>query len=536
MSKKAITSALAVLLTISVAMSAALLVAPQRVHAQSFVGCIGGLVGSLAGGGSSATAATVSVPVNSIVGNVINGGTEATTISGCINDFVIMPLIHAAIRAILQKMTASVVNWINGGNGTNQPSYVQDLQGHLQLVGDISANNFLTQFGVNSNSPFVAAITSSLRTNYLQNTSSAGFFAANQDTLTQASPNVGAFLAGDWSQGGVGAWLALTTQSQNNPYMLYQAAQSQLGALVATAQDARLNELNWGQGFLSWCGPAGQSTGTNPADSCKNADGSPGQTETPGSIIHDYTQQAVVNSGFQQLISANDLDSALSAIITALLNQVLGGAGGLLGASQTTNNTPSLTTQLQNYSLPNSTTANTTAATASVTATLQAALSQVAIYQSAWQSISTAANAASTAVTTLKNSCTSYAAALPSNPLAAAALAEATAAQNAITTEINPVLANVSTSYTTASAMQAMIQQIQNELNSGISYTTDLQTLQTMPPTNADVTSAVQNAQTTAIGATATPTGSLTVSGGSTVDQMNLISANATALRASVCP
>jgi len=54
-----------------------------------------------------------------------------------------------------------------------------------------------------------------------------------------------------------------------------------------------------------------------------------------------------------------------------------------------------------------------------------------------------------------------------------------------------------------------------------------------MPPTMQDIANAEQGTQTFG-GATASPTGSLTVSGGSLVDQMNLISANATA-RKSVC-
>ncbi|NNM83638.1 hypothetical protein HKL94_00245 [Candidatus Parcubacteria bacterium] len=552
--KNTLTGALVVLLIISVIAPAAFLAAPQRAHAQAFTGCIGGLAGMAIGGGGSAVSSVASVPVNSAVGDVINGGTEGSTVASCINAFIITPLIRAAIRALIQKMTASVINWINGSNGTGQPSYVQDLQGHLQLVGDIQANAFLSQFGVNSISPFASAITSALSTSYLQATSLAGFFAANQDTLTEASPNVNAFLAGDFSQGGVGAWFALTTESQNNPYMLYQSSQSELASMINDAQSARSAELSWGKGFLSWCGAASTPTqttqsaptqsssdglsqvtvtaqlmnpvGTAPGDTCRNANGTYGQIQTPGSVIQEYTQEAVVKSGFDQLISANDLDSALNAIIGALLNQVLGGVNGLFGASQTTATYPSLTSQLQSYSAGAA--SGSASGSSFVNAILQTALSQVATYQSAWQTISAAANAASTAVTSLMNSCTASA--------ASGASASAAAAQTALTTEINPVLTQASAANTTASAMQAMIQKIQNELNSGISYTTDLQTLQTMPPTVTDVTNAVQDAQATAAGATAAPAGSLMVSGGSTVDQMNLIGTNAAALQVSACP
>ena len=64
-----------------------------------------------------------------------------------------------------------------------------------------------------------------------------------------------------------------------------------------------------------------------------------------------------------------------------------------------------------------------------------------------------------------------------------------------------------------------------------------MQTLQTMPPTAEDVATLQQESQSFGTyGAQATPEGSLTVSASpSVIDQMNLISANAQALKTSVC-
>ena len=64
-----------------------------------------------------------------------------------------------------------------------------------------------------------------------------------------------------------------------------------------------------------------------------------------------------------------------------------------------------------------------------------------------------------------------------------------------------------------------------------------MQTLQTMPPTAEDVAALQQESQDFGgIGAQENPAGSLTVSANpSVVDQMNLISANAQALKTSVC-
>src|SRR3989344_8405212 len=110
-------------------------------------------------------------------------------------------------------ITAGVIAFVIGkANGTGVPQFVVDVQRSLQTVGDSRALAFFDQYGRNSNSPFAASITSSLRNSYLQKTSLAGFWAANMNTLARFSPDVNAYLAGNWSQGGVAAWFALTTQ------------------------------------------------------------------------------------------------------------------------------------------------------------------------------------------------------------------------------------------------------------------------------------------------------------------------------------
>ena len=521
MSTKTLSSVLAVLLLVSVVAPTAFFVAPQRAHAQQYGSCIGGLLGGAIGGVAGAVTA---VPVNSTVGNTINTGTWGSTLGTCINQFVIQPLIRAAIHALIQKLTATIINWINGGNGTGQPSYVQNLPGHLQNVGDTQALAFFAQIGTNSNSPFAAAITSSLATSYLQNTSSAGFFAGNKDTFittTGSAANANAFLAGNWSQGGgTSAWFALTTQPQNNPYTLYQSSQSHLGTLVTGAQNNRLNELSWANGFLAWCGPAGTGNGTGTAkgNTCTNKDGSPGMTQTPGTIIAGYANQAVVQAGFQQLFSASDIDGALNAIIQALIGQVLGGVNGLFGAggAGNTGGGVSLTDQLQTYAGAPVTGTATQIVQGQI---LQTAQTQTNQYQSAWAVLRATANFASTALTKLSNSCP----------------AQATPAQTAITSVVTPILTRADSADAITAAALAMIQQVQNEQNSGDpAYSTDLQILGSMPPSSSDVSSAQQATQSTG-GAVAAPAGSLNVSGGTTIDQLALIAVNAAALQAA-CP
>ncbi|MDO8407732.1 MAG: hypothetical protein Q7S95_00645 [bacterium] len=187
-----------------------------------------------------------------------------------IKTYILDPIAFIMGGNLLKSITSSILNFVN-----KNKLYVQNLPGYLQNVGDVQAYAFLNQFSSTSNSPFASTITSSLRANYLQQTSMAGFFAANRNTLSKSSPNYKSFLAGNWSQGGASAWFALTTQDQNNPYMLYYRAQDQMTRSVQNMTAAKLAQLNWGQGFLSWCGSGVNTTSSSGAD----ASGAYGDTQ-----------------------------------------------------------------------------------------------------------------------------------------------------------------------------------------------------------------------------------------------------------------
>lgn len=590
---------LAVLLVIILVAPTTFLVAPQRASASS-VSCIGGLLG-LAGAATGAVATVVSVPVSDVVDQSINGSTAGTTYGSCLYDVILVPLMRAAIRTVIQKMTASIVNWINGkSSGTGQPSYPTDLRAMLQSVGDAVAIPFINQISAGFMSPFGPAISSALGNKYMQQTTLGGFFAANRCTLSASSQNMLAFLHGNWSQGGAATWLALTTQTQNNPYTLYQNSLAQIantvGAGVGGAVGARVADLGWGSGFMSWCGAGDASTQTQNSavtqyqqcmanggtgadcqfafdnaggkmssggaikigDPCVDSKGVPGKMQTPGSIIHDYTKKAVADSGFDQLISANDLDVALNTILNALLNKVLGTAGGLFGASQPSGSgSSSITSQLNSFqgTSPNSVgTANQTAETIS---------SDGILFEASWKTIETSAKTASTSVLSLASFCTAAAdtaakaliapqntsldstypypygtdPATVHSTFVDAARTQAATAQTILTTKIAGVLTQAQTAFTANSIKQAFALKVKNESlgdSASPELAGDLVTLGGMPPSTADVSNAQSNAVATG-GGSASPTGSLTISSGTLVDQMNLISTNATLLKTSVC-
>lgn len=476
--------------------------------------------------------------------------TKVATVAMWVNTFILQPLLFVLSGRLLQHITSGVLQFVTGViNGTGAPQFAQNVRGTMQMVSDVSAFAFINQYGLHSRSPFSTSIVSALRIDYLQSSSLAGFFAANRDTLYRTSPNINAYLAGNWSQGGLDSWFALTTQSQNNPYMLYLNAQSQRQSLagpgVGGATGARASELSWGQGMLSWCGtddtvdpavPAsgvddgtGTAPGTEmpdsitslegkvPGDPCTNKDGTGGKVKTPGSVISSSlnkalgaTQDKIVQMG----ALANEVNGILGDITTVmrtvnLAKNILVGpdSEGLAGAN---------TRDDRIFLGVSSATVYQNAATSPLyTSDKSSAVDQ---YESAWLTIKSSADAASASLNSLINSC--------------ANATTKSEAQAALSAQVQPTLAAANAAAAVVAAARAMMQQIQDKLNAGNDASADIQALNAMPPTSTDLTTATQESQTLG-GATASPEGSLTVSGGSVIDRMNLIRENATALKAS---
>lgn len=266
-----------------------------------------------------------------------------------IKTYVLDPLTFIESGKATQALTGGVLSFVAGGtNGTNQSQFITNYLRQQQQTGDSSAGAFFAQIVGQSNSPYAGAITASLSRNYLQDTSLDGYFAKNQDTLPRylKSGNSEAFLTGNWSEGGVGGWFALTTQSQNNPYTLHSRSQKQLGLLVAGAETVQTKQADWSGGFLSWCGsevaaeePADSDQGPeDPGAPCTNEDGTQGSIATPGSTITGYLDKSLslnADKINQMGDAATQISSIISSItqLASLGQEVIGGPGstGLAG-------------------------------------------------------------------------------------------------------------------------------------------------------------------------------------------------------------
>jgi len=517
---------------------------------------------------SDSSVTGIQTMIKSTVSAVSDVTTAASTFAQKINDYVLQPIAFVTSGNLIKSLTAGVLKFIGGEtNGTGQPQFVQNLLGHMQGVGDTQARTFFDQFSTLSNSPFAPAITSSLKRNYLQNTSLAGFFAKNQCTLDNVSSDIVAYAQGDWSKGGWSAWFSLTTQTQNNPFTLYQDTQSQLSATVADATAARLSELNWGQGFLSWCGSdstvaaqnasdgdtsTGESSsvvgsytydssvGNAPGDACTNADGSPGTIKNPGSFIKDKLVQITGLEGLKLTGMGNvgpeintiirDIGAVMNTINlgTALLGSGADGLAGLGGSSSISD--------YQARAAYLGVTENSVVNNSLTATTWQEAAKNVDDFTAAWTSIRASADTATAALTEVVSACGAGNNFLKPN-FAHIAAGYATAAQNAQTNIVNPVYVQAEQASSTTAADYALIAKIKAEQAStaagaGGSYGADVQALQAAPPSIDDVIAAqMQATRSIQNNVTASPPGSLNVSGGTIFDRMTLITTNANAMK-----
>jgi hypothetical protein len=515
--------------------------------------------------------------VESTISAIKNSITAVATVTSAaantamqINDYVLQPLAFAVSGDLLRAITSGVIAFVIGkANSTGLPQFITDLQASMQTVGDSQALAFFTQWERNSKSPFASSIASSLRANYLQNTSMAGFWAANMDTLSRSSKDANRFLAGDWSQGGAGAWFALTTQDQNNPYALYRRAQGQLGSLVSSAQTTRTTELNWGQGMMSWCGgDTGASNvsllakGVSSGDPCTNADGTPGTIRTPGSVILASLNKAL-GADQDQVARLGNVGPEINGILRNIAtvaqtvqfgSQLLGGSGsgGLFGVGQSSGaNQTSRLAQYQSASGSMGVTGSQVIQNSSTYLPSSADMSsRLAEYQTSWDTIRVATSAASDGVIALAGYCTDQAKAAQDlmegryagDPYAieildqfiTTASSTRVSAHVALSSQVASAFDQIAKADAIRAAAAAMVERVKDEANNTNTnpdaYTADVQALQTMAPTAGDAGNALQDAQ--AFGsAAANPAGSLTVSGGSLIDRMNLITQNALALK-----
>jgi hypothetical protein len=192
----------------------------------------------------------------------------------------------------------------------------------------------------------------------------------NGQVVRSSNSSLNGFLKGDFNQGGWPAFIALTTEPQNNPYGAFLSAQGDLSARINARQNVIRADLQLGQGFMSWpdCKdiPGGTIDPEDPAQ-VREADALTGngkstsvrvknnkdgtqtyqtcETKTPGSVIAG-TLQTSLNVPVVELELANDINAVVNAAVSALLTQMI--KGGLTSLSGSSNGELSPTQQIIN--------------------------------------------------------------------------------------------------------------------------------------------------------------------------------------------
>lgn len=345
---------------------------PQRAHALFGIGDI------------------VIDPTN-LVQNVISAGAAAATNT---LEYVLDGLAWQVANLAIQSMTKSIVTWINSGF-EGSPAFVTDLRTNLRGVGDAVANRFFQELSNQeiATTPFQDKVLDAVRLGYYLRTSPESFYTRYPYTLNQVSPDARAFLEGDFSQGGWDAWFSTVMNPQNNPFGAQELANEALENAVAGATGDRLEELSWNRGFLSWRGkctspaPEGSATNLSGEDSCLGY-----EIRTPGTAIMDSLNK-VKNVPFDRLVSADEFNEIIGALLNQLALAILGGGEGGGGVRSLTQ--PGAGGGGTFFDR-NTEDRDTSSLSNNFAATITRQIDQVIAFQAAWERIRGAAAAAQT--------------------------------------------------------------------------------------------------------------------------------------------
>jgi hypothetical protein len=250
-----------------------------------------------------------------------------------VKEYILDGIGWALAKAIVSSMVSSLINWINSGF-KGSPTFVQDLQGFLLQTADQVIGGYIEDlggFGSFICSPFRLDIQVSVALQYEQSRGDGQ--PAPTCTLSGVIDNIEGFIGGSFNEGGWKDWFRITATPQTyTPYGSALAAEAGARIRIINAQEEETKLLEFGDGFLS-------------GEICEIVEG-PGTTREecfiskPGKIIQDALSFNL-DTGRQTLISADEIDEVISALLGQLANTALTGAAGLLGLSGGTGYTDS---------------------------------------------------------------------------------------------------------------------------------------------------------------------------------------------------
>jgi hypothetical protein len=285
-------------------------------------------------------------------------------------EFVLDGLVSYIMKAVLRQLTTSIVTWINTGFEGN-PSFVTDPAGFFTNIaseeigkfieGSSDLNFLCKEFSIDLRislafqySPFKKRVTCTFFDS--PDGKKKGILSNVKGAVDGASINGRSFTKGNFKNGGWNSWLSLTTQPQNNVYGATLMAQNELSLRMNQKIVLGKDELSQGRGFLSWtsdCTGKSSPEASRIRDNLEYAKTSGDKEEqarqksllkaeektgckinTPGSVIEGQLGK-VMGSSIDNLGLADEFNEIVNALFAQLVTQVVGGGGGLKGASDT---------------------------------------------------------------------------------------------------------------------------------------------------------------------------------------------------------
>ena len=273
-----------------------------------------------------ATAASTAITATAAAATAVSTGAEQ------IRTFTLNGIAWAIAKRIIAKMTGSLVTWINTGF-KGKPAFIKDLGGFLLEAADEAAGDYIDKLGGIGSficSPFKLDIQIALSLQYQASRENKPYEGC---TLSGIKSNLKDFVEGNFEDGGWEDWFEITSKPEKyTPYGQLLKAQAGLNASLINAEGKELTMANWGQGFLSGktCQAVTGPDGSAAPDKCT--------VTKPGTTIANSLNKAL-GVGQDELVTADEINEILAALIGQLANKAITGAAGLLGLSAGTGQT-----------------------------------------------------------------------------------------------------------------------------------------------------------------------------------------------------
>ncbi len=251
--------------------------------------------------------------------------------------FLLDTIASTVAKVVLQKITASTVEWINNGFEGN-PSYITDPEGFLTDVGDEVVGKYIMGDVQNcktntdtgelecTGAPYGSELASlcspfslDVRLALLQNFTKP---YSPECTLSDVVKNIDTAVddlsdTWDWN-----SWLEITQNPNNNAYGAYMEASYNINKSIQEKQDTWNQELDWGQGFKPFkqC----EDVDVCDADGCRTEQKC--ENVTMGTTIANQLDKSL-GLGQDTLVVADSINQIVSAALTQIITAAMSSEG-----------------------------------------------------------------------------------------------------------------------------------------------------------------------------------------------------------------